>query len=93
MSLRFFSLLASEEFDNTAKYSPGRVLLGAQQDSGLKKEEERHIIKEEKAEIGGKNVHLMQEFKHRSTMEGKGEEASLSSIPEEELETVKMRWE
>lgn len=93
MSLRFFPLLASEEFDNTAKDSLGRVLLGAQQDSGLKKEEERHIIKEEKAEIGGKNEHLMQEFKHRSTMEGKGEEASLSSIPEEELETVKMRWE
>lgn len=75
MSLRFFPLLAFEEFDNTAKYSLGRVLLGAQRDSGLKKEEERHIIKEEKAEIGGKDAHFMQEFKHRSTMGGKGEEA------------------
>lgn len=58
--LCLFSPLASEEFDNTAKYSLGRVLLGAQQDSGLRKEEESHIIREGKAEIGGKGTHLMQ---------------------------------
>lgn len=53
MRLHFFPLLASEEFDNTAKYSLGRVLLGAQQDSGLKKEEERHIIKGRKGRNWG----------------------------------------
>lgn len=60
MSSCFFPLLAFEEFENTAKYSLVRVLLGAQRDSGLRKEEERHIIKEEKAETGGKATHLLQ---------------------------------
>lgn len=41
MSWCFFPL-AFEEFDNTAKYSLERVLLGAQQDSSLRKGREPH---------------------------------------------------
>lgn len=72
MSLCFFPLLAFEEFDNTVKYCLGRVLLGAQQDSGLRKEEESHIIKEEKAKIGGSGAHLMQELKAQKHHRKKG---------------------
>lgn len=42
MSLCFFHLLAFEDFDITSKYSLGRILLGAQQDFALRKEEESH---------------------------------------------------
>lgn len=54
MSWRFLPFFAFEAFDNTAKYSLGKVLLGAQQDSGLRKEGESHIIKEEKQKLGAK---------------------------------------
>lgn len=42
MSLCFFHLLAFEDFHITSKYSLGRILLGAQQDFALRKEEESH---------------------------------------------------
>lgn len=82
MSWRFLPLLAFEEFDNTAKYSLGRGLLGAQQASSLRKEGESHMIKEETAEIGGKGAHLMQEFKAQKYHRGEGGRSPLIRDPQ-----------
>ena len=81
MSLSFLPLLAFPEFGNTGKYSLGRVLLGAQQDSGLRKEEESHVIKEEKAKLGGSGAHLMQEFKAQKHCRKKGRRSPILQYP------------
>lgn len=92
MSSCFFPFLAFEEFDNTAKYSLVRVLLEGPVGFWLRKEEERHIIKEEKSRNWGARPHIYcRNPKHRITIQGKGEEDLLPpSIPSGEAGDGKM---
>lgn len=55
----------------------------------MRTEEERHIIKEEKAEIGGRATHLMQEFKAQKSWRQKRKKPHYPASPKEELETVR----
>lgn len=91
MNLCFLFLLAFDEFDNTALYSLGRMLLLASLHSGLRKEES-YIIKSEKKslKLGAETTHFIQNSKHRSPMEGKEEEAPLFSIIRGTAEGSKM---
>ena len=48
----------------------------------MRKEEKSHIIKEEKAEIGGRAAHLMQEFKAQKFHGGERDQSSITQYPQ-----------
>lgn len=90
MSLCFFPLLAFDKSDNTIKYSLGRVLLGTQQDSGLRNEEESHNIMEGKSRNWGQGCTFNAGIQSIEVpWRGKRPKPHYPVSPEEELESLR----